>query len=213
MKKVNTISRRSRGFPQIRLSDLLAICEISGKKLALRPVKTAKVSILRLLKTSIVNHVFLLLGSNEGDRGNYLENARFRMQLLAGRATTASSIYQTAAWGNTSQAPFLNQVIAIDTTLDPHVLLSTVLAVEKSLGRIRTEKWAPRTIDIDILFYGDQAINEPDLVIPHALLHDRRFALIPLAEISPELLHPLLKKTIRQLLEECQDHLDVLKVS
>ena len=161
----------------------------------------------------MVKRAYLLLGSNLGDRGNYLENARFRLQLLAGKATTASSIYQTDAWGNTSQAPFLNQVIAIDTTLDPHLLLSTALAVEKSLGRIRTQKWAPRTIDIDILLYGDQVMKEPDLVIPHPLLHERRFVLTPLAEISPEFIHPLLKKTMLLLLEECPDNLKVERLS
>lgn len=153
--------------------------------------------------------VFLLLGSNEGDRENFLLNARFRIQLLAGKSPAVSSVYETAAWGDLNQAPFLNQVLAVDTTLNPRILLSTLLAIEDSLGRKRTKKWAARTIDIDILFYGEQVITDPDLIIPHPEIGARRFALTPLAELIPDFVHPVLKKSVSELLVTCEDRLEV----
>ena len=157
---------------------------------------------------------YLLLGSNEVDRANYLENARFRISLLAGKLTAASSVYETAAWGKTDQGPFLNQVVAVDTELGPELLMQTLFAIENSLGRKRTvEKWAPRTIDIDLLFYGDEIIETPALTVPHPEIAARKFALVPLAEVANGLVHPVLKKKMAELLTECTDELAVEKMS
>jgi len=155
---------------------------------------------------------FLLLGSNQGERPLMLSAARARINLLAGAVTMTSSLYETAAWGKTDQPDFLNQIVGIHTKLTPAVLLSTLQAIENSLGRERKGTGGPRPIDIDILLYGEQVIQEPDLTIPHASMADRRFALTPLAELVPDLVHPVSKKTIAQMLQECQDQLEVKRV-
>lgn len=152
---------------------------------------------------------FLLLGSNLGDRSDHLEKARLQIGLCAGRLFIASSIYETAAWGHIPQRPFLNQVVCIETTLTPEQLLKIIQAVESSLGRVRSEKWAARTLDIDILFYGNEIIDTPDLVIPHPAIQQRRFTLVPLIEVAPGFVHPVLNKTVEVLLRECDDTLAV----
>ena len=153
----------------------------------------------------------LLLGSNDGDRKNYLENARFRISVLTGKLTTSSSIYETAPWGKEDQPPFLNQVVALETTLAPNLLLAALQAIEMSLGRISSPKWTTRTIDIDILFYDHQIIDALNLTVPHPAITQRRFTLVPLSEIAPNFIHPTLKKTIATLLLECTDTLPVEK--
>lgn len=125
--------------------------------------------------------------------------------VFAGEVMAASSLYRTAPWGKTEQAEFLNQAFEIHTELEPQELLETILAIEKHMGRSRQEKWGPRLIDIDILFFGDKIIKSPELIIPHPHLEERNFVLAPLAEIAPDFLHPLLQKTIRRLLEESPD--------
>ncbi|CAN5223171.1 2-amino-4-hydroxy-6-hydroxymethyldihydropteridinediphosphokinase [soil metagenome] len=153
--------------------------------------------------------VFLLLGSNEGNRKGYLEKARFEIGLQGGLCFITSSIYQTAAWGKEDQAAFLNQVIGIETELRAEDLLKTLLNIEAKIGRTRTEKWGSRIIDIDILFYGNKIIKTGDLVVPHPRIQERRFTLVPLSDVAPDLIHPVLQKNVSQLLEECSDELEV----
>lgn len=152
------------------------------------------------------------MGSNEGDREGNLEKARLGIGDRIGKLFSLSAIYQTAAWGKVDQPSFLNQVIGIETTLNPPLLLQTLLSIESGQGRVRKEKWGARAIDIDILFYGDQVISQPDLTIPHPGIAERRFTLVPLAEVAPDFVHPVLKKSVGQLLEECEDQLGVEKL-
>ncbi len=154
-------------------------------------------------------NIFLLLGSNLGDRQRNLLLAKRSIEALAGKIIMQSSIYETEAWGKTDQEAFLNQVIEIDSQYTPQVLLSLLLRIEIDLGRERKEKWGPRIIDLDILFCGDEIISTTDLTLPHPAIAERRFTLIPLVEIAPNFIHPKLKKSCRQLLEECQDLLEV----
>jgi 2-amino-4-hydroxy-6-hydroxymethyldihydropteridine diphosphokinase len=155
--------------------------------------------------------IFILLGSNVGDCQANLLNARQEISRTIGKIITTSSVYKTAPWGNTHQPDFFNQVIGIDSTLSPDELLEGIQKIEKRLGRKREVKWGPRIIDIDILLWGARTMKTPHLTIPHPELPHRRFALLPLAEIAPEFLHPGEKKTIRDLLEASTDPLKVEK--
>ncbi|MEO7536374.1 MAG: 2-amino-4-hydroxy-6-hydroxymethyldihydropteridine diphosphokinase, partial [Ferruginibacter sp.] len=123
----------------------------------------------------------------------------------------SSGIYRTAAWGNTDQPDFLNQVIIADTKLNASETLQQILSIEKLMGRIRTTRNAPRTIDIDILFFNKEIISEKNLTVPHPEIPNRRFVLVPLNELSPDLRHPVLNKSIHVLLAECADPLNVKK--
>lgn len=151
------------------------------------------------------NGVYLLLGSNLGDRQENLSIARNFVKNICSIMAT-SSIYQTQAWGNTEQPDFLNQVIQISFRKSPQQLLTEILAIENNMGRSRTEKWGARNIDIDILFFGRAVIHETNLVIPHPGIPLRRFTLLPLAEIAPGFIHPLLHENCAQLLGKCPDH-------
>jgi len=154
---------------------------------------------------------YLLIGGNVGNRLQNLQKAAELIAALCGPILASSSIYQTAAWGLTEQPDFLNQVLIVSTSLEPDVLMQTLLLIEEKIGRVRTVKFGPRTIDLDILLINDLIINSPLLTIPHPALPARRFALIPLTEIADELIHPISKKTIAQLLTECHDALVVQK--
>ncbi len=145
---------------------------------------------------------YLGLGSNLGDRKGYIDRAISRLAANPNISMLkSSSIIETSAFGKIDQPDFLNCVIKIDTALLPDELLQLCLKIEKSLGRIRTEVWGPRTIDIDILFYGNIIIDTVDLQIPHPGIRKRKFVLKSLLELCPEHLHPGSKRTIRELFE------------
>lgn len=158
-----------------------------------------------------MNKTYLLLGSNMGNSRQLLLQAIKLIKKKIGRVTRQSKLYATAAWGNTNQPDFLNQVIVVETTLGAAEIIKNILSIETEMGRIRTVKNAPRIIDIDILFFNKEMIREKDLTVPHPEIQNRRFVLVPLNELSPGLKHPVLKKTIHQLLEACPDTLDVKK--
>lgn len=158
-----------------------------------------------------MNTTYLLLGSNMGNSLEQLALARQYISKQTGRLTHSSSLYATAAWGNTNQPDFLNQVLVVETAMTAHETLENILAIENLMGRIRTVKNAPRIIDIDILFFNNDIIHEKHLVVPHPEIQNRRFVLVPLDEIAPALVHPLFHKTVHRLLQECPDPLNVKK--
>jgi len=158
-----------------------------------------------------MNTAYLLIGGNLGDRAAYLEEAVAHIEARCGSITSRSSMYETAAWGNTNQPAFYNQALKLSTPLTPASLLEQLLAIELEMGRVRTQKYGPRTIDLDILMIDDKVLDTPALTIPHPQLHHRRFALLPLAEIEPSLKHPVLDQTVSELLVNCTDTLDVQK--
>ena len=148
-----------------------------------------------------------------GDREQQLATAREMLSLLCGNINATSSLYETAAWGNTDQPAFLNQALELETSLNARQLIRRILRIEKLMGRIRKEKYGPRLIDIDILLFNNENHNYPLLKLPHPEMQNRRFALLPLAEIAPEKVHPLLNKTVKELLNECTDELEVKKIA
>lgn len=145
-------------------------------------------------------HVYIALGSNLGDRRACLDEALRRLA-PAGRLVCASSYYETDPVGYLEQGRFLNAAAHVVTDLIPHAFLGHLLTIEAELGRVRTIRNGPRTIDLDILFWDQQIIDEPGLVVPHPRLHERLFVLEPLNEIAPDLMHPRLNLTVRALLE------------
>jgi 2-amino-4-hydroxy-6-hydroxymethyldihydropteridine diphosphokinase len=159
-----------------------------------------------------MNTSFLLIGGNVDDREKNLLLAAELIRKHAGKVDAQSSVYETAAWGKTDQPDFLNQVLKITTDLLPGDLMKEILKIEKLMGRERSEKYAPRLIDIDILFFNDEIVKTSLVTIPHPQIQNRRFVLVPLNELAPALIHPVFKKTISQLLVECPDKLDVNKI-
>ena len=149
--------------------------------------------------------IYLSLGSNIPDRAANLRRAVEQIAVSVGTVTKQSPIYETQSWGY-SDGNYLNQTIAVETALAPLQLLTTINAIESALGRVRSGKgYEARTIDIDILFYDNEILDTPPLVIPHPKIALRRFVLQPTADIAPDFVHPRIGKTIRQLLEECED--------
>ena len=160
-----------------------------------------------------MNKAYLLTGTNLGDRQENLKAAENLITEHCGIINNKSSIYETAAWGKTEQPSFLNQAIQISASLNAKQLIRRILKIERSMGRVRKEKYGPRIIDIDILFFNDELHDLPFLKVPHPEVQNRRFALQPLSEIAADLVHPVLKKTVTELLRDCPDQLEVKKYS
>jgi 2-amino-4-hydroxy-6-hydroxymethyldihydropteridine diphosphokinase len=148
---------------------------------------------------------WLLLGTNLGKRLENLQAATGAIRTFLGSVELQSHIYETAAWGRTHQPDYYNQAIRINTPCSALETLHQIKQIEYLLGRKHDERWSPRVIDIDILFFDDHAITSPLLTIPHAYLAERRFALEPLNEIAPDLMHPVLGITVADMLAKCQD--------
>ena len=155
--------------------------------------------------------VFILLGTNLGNRTDNLLRAR---QLIGqvGSAVQTSALYETAAWGVLEQPSFYNQVLWIESPLSHEPLLHALQRFEQQMGKVKVGHWRERLIDLDILYYGQRRVNTSFLTVPHPQLHLRRFTLVPLCEIAPQWVHPVLGKTQQQLLAECEDTLKVRRI-
>jgi 2-amino-4-hydroxy-6-hydroxymethyldihydropteridine diphosphokinase len=153
-----------------------------------------------------MKNVFLGLGSNLGERNEILQEAKTRIAEVIGTVVSVSSIYETEPWGFESENDFLNMVLFVKTELSPSGLLGRILMIESQLGRTRCDTgYTSRNIDIDILLYDNEIVRDEALVIPHPKMHERRFVLVPLAEIAPEIIHPVFNKSIASLLKSCKD--------
>jgi len=161
-----------------------------------------------------MNTVYLLLGGNLGEVKNTFEKAITHLENKIGKVTQKSSLYQTEPWGNKNQPKFINQAIEVKSNLFCPAVLEHILEIEAVLGRKRNDiQWSERIIDIDILFYNNQVIHLNNLIVPHPHLHNRNFTLVPLTEIVPDFIHPILNKTIKNLLNESTDQLKVKKLT
>lgn len=149
--------------------------------------------------------LFLLTGSNLHNPLEQLQQAKLRLQQQFGTAIISSSIYKTAPWGNPNQPDFYNQVLVFETDQAPQAALNAILKIELEMGRVRSAKWEPRVIDIDILFMGDTIYQTPDLQIPHPHIASRRFVLEPMVEVAQDFLHPQLQQNMQHLLSVCED--------
>ncbi|RBQ02980.1 2-amino-4-hydroxy-6-hydroxymethyldihydropteridine diphosphokinase [Pedobacter miscanthi] len=157
---------------------------------------------------------YLLLGGNLGDREGNLEKAIELLDQKTGRVISVSSLYETAAWGKTDQPAFLNQAVALQTNLSALEVLEHALNIEQELGRIRKDKWGERLIDIDLILFGNEVINIPDkLQVPHPHMQNRKFVMEPLAEIAPDVVHPVLGETILTISKNMVDPLEVKKLA
>lgn len=157
----------------------------------------------------------MALGSNLGNRLNYLEQARFKLALIFGKAILCSPIYDTPAWGKTDQNSFLNQVLSFEPRQDYSDIevLKIILEIEDHMGRRRFEKWGPRIIDIDLLYMGNQKTENKVLKIPHPEISRRRFVLQPLSDILPDFIDPANGLSVSEMLANCTDHSPIEKIS
>jgi 2-amino-4-hydroxy-6-hydroxymethyldihydropteridine diphosphokinase len=156
-----------------------------------------------------MNHVYLLIGGNKGNRIKCLEETRNKIALQIGLILKNSSVYETEPWGFEDECFFLNQCLLVETLLSPHDVLKSIKKIEAHFDkktRRNSGLFESRNMDIDILFYNDLILNDKDLKIPHPLLAERKFVLTPLAEIKPDLIHPVIHKTVRELLAQCPDN-------
>ena len=152
-----------------------------------------------------MNTVYLGLGSNSSDRLEMIRRARILINVFMGQILKQSALYSTAPWGEIDQDIFINQVISLETNQSPKQFHKYLLKVEKILSKKKTTKYGPRNIDIDILLFGNIVVDEEDLEIPHPRMHLRNFVLVPLAEIAPSEIHPVLNRSIKDLEDECLD--------
>jgi len=160
-----------------------------------------------------MNSAYLITGGNMGQRDEQLAYAARLIEERCGIIIDRSSLYETAAWGKTDQSSFLNQALVLETTLSARDLLNEILYIESLMGRDRVEKYGPRIIDIDIIFFNHQIIKEDGLIIPHPEMAKRRFVLEPLNQVIPAYIHPIYYKTVTELLEQCDDKLPVKKIT
>jgi len=159
-----------------------------------------------------MNSAYLVTGGNIGNREEQLAYAARLIEERCGSVIDKSSLYETAAWGKKDQPPFLNQALVVETSLNARELLNEILYIENLMGRNRVEKYGPRIIDIDIIFFNHQKIKEDGLIVPHPEMAHRRFVLEPLSEVIPAYIHPIYYKTVHELLNECDDSLPVKKI-
>jgi 2-amino-4-hydroxy-6-hydroxymethyldihydropteridine diphosphokinase len=156
--------------------------------------------------------IFLGIGSNLGDRLEIIDKAKIMIEESIGKIVVCSSVYRTEPWGFESKDEFLNMVLCLETELSASGVLGRILMIESQLGRLRSEKkYSSRNIDIDILFFGNEVVNEDSLKVPHPHLVERKFVLVPLAEIAPAFIHPVLKISMKSLLRTCKDTGEVEK--
>lgn len=154
----------------------------------------------------------LSTGSNQGNSLQILQIANLLIERHVGQIIKQSSFYRTAAWGKTDQPDFYNQALAVETPFTPKMLVQKLQSIEKSLGRQRKEKWGPRLIDIDIVFFDQYVIKSEELIIPHPEMQNRNFVLFPLAEIAPNFVHPQLKVSLKSLANQSEDSLKAVKI-
>lgn len=161
----------------------------------------------------LIQGIYLLAGSNLGDRYNNLQNAIHLIHNHIGTITEKSAIYESEAWGETDQPDFFNQIIVVDTKLSHEALLQVLQKIEKTMGKNKIGKWRERLIDLDILYYRNRIVRTNQLTIPHPEIQNRNFVLLPMNEMAGEDLHPLLLKSHQQLLQESPDPLKVWRRS
>ena len=159
-----------------------------------------------------MNGIYIIIGGNLGDRLALIKDCKHKIEKEIGIISRCSSFYESESWGETGNPTYLNQVLYVESIFSAKEVLEKALEIEKKLGRTRDKKWESRLIDIDILFFNDEIIDEKDLKIPHPHLQNRKFVLAPLNEIASEFVHPILKKSMKELLVECKDNLKVTKI-
>jgi 2-amino-4-hydroxy-6-hydroxymethyldihydropteridine diphosphokinase len=155
-----------------------------------------------------MHQVVFLIGGNEGDR-EYLIGQALNLISGLGKLLKVSSIYESQAWGDRSEGNFLNQALLLETSKSPEDALRATQKIEKTLGRTRHQHWGNRTMDIDLIYYDDQVFQTKNLIIPHPLMSERRFVLVPLTEILPDFVHPVFRLSNQKLLEICTDSSEV----